>query len=803
MYILSVGTFIERLFRNIFFLIDDAIFSQIPKLYNLLTAIARTSPLSQANIADMASRIYKLLAVFMIFKVTLSLIMYVVNPDDFSDKSKGVSKLITNIVISLALLVLTPYIFSYAYQFQKIILEDNSLATVIFGKETDATNSNLMDAGDQIAYLTISPFVTPNTNTFQGCTNLYNQSKTGEIVLTKECFGFEDANKFGENFETCGDVTSEKLLCGEAWKPDKSDFTRSDLTNYAAGIQYSNYNLFFRKAVVTSRLYVNGKPDYFAFNYSFIISTVVGVLVVLFLITTCMDIALRSIKLAFLQLIAPIPILSYIDPKSGKDGMFKKWYQMCFKTFLSLFIKLLAIYFAIYIISRVGRMVDIIDGSYVTNGLIKIFIIIGALMFAKNFTKILESLGVKLDSGFQLNPFKKLEDEALGMKKPAALANKVAKGVLKSPISGLQTLGKKTIGGIDAARNGKGFKQGWNRTHGALYNKFYKKLDEWAPDSAEARKQERQGREEVKYMNTKWNKGKKNADKLSQYIRDRRAAGDTTFDYNSYKTPYEALNGKDVGAYQSVYKNQEFIQSRMAFDRKDEARKALERVNEATLRGQSLQDALKSQQKFLRANLDESTYNKLFDENGDAKWTNANLTEFSKLRDDTTKSVSGMKEVHESIRKQYQEDAAVEDAIKFVKYNKIDPSEPTKPAADFPELANSTTSTTTSSSTSSSASTTSTSTTTSSSSTSNSSSIPTADEDWSKYHSSFDDVNDFDARNTQAAGMTEAQQQIKNQMDDIERRLNDASLDEATKTALQEQYKELYDRLIASISQGE
>ena len=84
MYILKVGI-IDRLFRNIFFLIDDAIYSQIPKLYDLLMSIARTSPLSQASIADMASRIYRLLAVFMMFKVILSLIMYVVNPDDLQD----------------------------------------------------------------------------------------------------------------------------------------------------------------------------------------------------------------------------------------------------------------------------------------------------------------------------------------------------------------------------------------------------------------------------------------------------------------------------------------------------------------------------------------------------------------------------------------------------------------------------------------------------------------------------------------------------------------------------------------------
>ena len=113
MYVLLLSGIVDlvgRLFRSIWYFLDHTIYSWVPKLYNALISISRTSPLSQADIADMADRIYKLLAVFMVFKVTFSLIMYVVNPDDFSDKNKGVSKLVTNIVISLGLLVLTPYI---------------------------------------------------------------------------------------------------------------------------------------------------------------------------------------------------------------------------------------------------------------------------------------------------------------------------------------------------------------------------------------------------------------------------------------------------------------------------------------------------------------------------------------------------------------------------------------------------------------------------------------------------------------------------------------------------------------------
>ena len=100
MFVLA-NMWFQTLMRQFFFNIDKIVFNFISIIYDFLISIARPSILSQADILDMTGRIYKLLAVFMIFKVTFSLIMYVVNPDDFSDKTKGVGKLGTNIIISL------------------------------------------------------------------------------------------------------------------------------------------------------------------------------------------------------------------------------------------------------------------------------------------------------------------------------------------------------------------------------------------------------------------------------------------------------------------------------------------------------------------------------------------------------------------------------------------------------------------------------------------------------------------------------------------------------------------------------
>lgn len=443
-----------ELIRKFFFSLDRIIYNFIPDLYDLLISIARTSVLTQADIIKMAERIYSLLAIFMVFKVTLSLITYVVNPDDFSDKSKGLSKLGTNIIISLSLLVLTPYIFRYAYQLQSIILKDNSLATLIFGKNENGDNF-LNSAGEEMAYIAITPFFLPDTSIPQqiNCIRLITVEEDGSSHFNSDCSGLD------ENYNKLSSGTDRTMV---ALTEDNDEFDETALKNYVLGVEKRNFKMMFRKEILVAQ---DGDKN-FVIEYKYILSTIVGVVIILLLINFCMDVALRSIKLAFLQLIAPIPILSYVDPKSGKDGLFKKWYQMCFKTFASLFVRLLALYFALYIIWMVadGKMVDIIDGSYQTNLLIKIFIIIGALMFAKQLPKILEGLGIKLDGDgkFFLNPFKKFENQALGGKQILGGAKGLAAGTMIGAAGMLSGAGKGRllsgmVGGLKSGIQGKKF----------------------------------------------------------------------------------------------------------------------------------------------------------------------------------------------------------------------------------------------------------------------------------------------------------------------------------------------------------
>ena len=465
MYILSVNIWFQKLMKQFFFGIDQVVYGAISSIYDLLISIARTSIFTQADIIEMGEKVYKLLAVFMIFKVTFSLITYVVNPDDFSDKNKGVSKLSMNIVISLGLLILNPYIFNAAYKLQNIILEDNSLAMLIFENSSDSEGGEsnnkadfLNTAGDDMAFITMSAFFSPNTSIdeFQNCITL----KEGN-TFNKACSGLYGRDKDYAIIESSDEVETSKTMA-QLTRDEKNDFSLKSLQNYVVGVENRNFGLMFRQDLAVATVKTKADDTMFVMDYKFIFSTVIGVVIVLLLITFCMDVALRSIKLGFLQLIAPIPILSYVDPKSGKDGMFKKWYQLCFKTYLSLFIRLLALYFAVYIISKVADMqlVDIIDGSQQTHAFIYIFVIIGALMFAKQLPKILEGLGIKLDGDgkFFLNPFKKFEESTMGGKNITGMARGAMVGTAG-------TLSGAGIGrGISGAWRGMTSGKGWKET---------------------------------------------------------------------------------------------------------------------------------------------------------------------------------------------------------------------------------------------------------------------------------------------------------------------------------------------------
>ena len=366
-------TIINDFLRSVGIFFDSLVYGLIGSLYELFMDISATQIFANGTIEEFADRVYALLAIFMLFRLSFSFLTYIITPDAASDKNSGAGKLIGNILLTIVLLISVPWLFNQVLQIQNDLLRDNIIGKIILGtKSTDVTNQ--MQAGDTMAWETFSAFFYPREDI---CENGLSDQTA--------CIAALNGNIGGE-----GKVQVSGMDLGAAYQ-------RIANAQSVRGVS--------KNGLVNVK---DGNGEYI-FEYTGFISLIAGGFIAYILLLFSIQIAVRTIKLGVLQLIAPIPIISYLDPKQGKDGMFKKWLKTCGKTFADLFIRLAAIYFAIFVITEItkgGGLQNTLTGVQ-TTGFAKVLVILGALTFAKDLPKFIEEItGIKLDGGFSLNPFK-------------------------------------------------------------------------------------------------------------------------------------------------------------------------------------------------------------------------------------------------------------------------------------------------------------------------------------------------------------------------------------------------------------
>lgn len=407
--------------RGLFAAIDKVVVWLIECLYDLIFQISSVQIFDNTSLAAFANRITVILSIFMIFKLSLSFLNYIVNPDAMTDKSKGFSKLIQNIAVALVLLVSYQFLFDKAMELQQKIVDNNTVPKLILGSSGKNVKSS-----STVSFSLFAAFIQPNEELLSSQPNCRMYFVNDGTKAQSKC----DIESYKENAVTMPDIGNDP----------------NSQLNYTVEEQ-NTYYLF-------DYLLSLKRGDIFAFDYKFIISTICGAFAALVLLSFCMDVAVRIIKLYFLRLIAPIPIISYVDPIKG-EGIFKKWLSNVGKTYADLFVRLIAIFFAIFIIQQVsanmGNLKDF-NGNPIDNPFVIIFIIIGALMFAKQFPKLIQDItGINLDGKMQLNPFKKVSEQALGGK--AMVAG--AAGAVGAGMAGVTNFGHRFASGI---KNGQGFK---------------------------------------------------------------------------------------------------------------------------------------------------------------------------------------------------------------------------------------------------------------------------------------------------------------------------------------------------------
>lgn len=393
-YVLSfwsdVAFSIKQALRTFSCTVAAVIYNFIVDLYNVFMYTARAEILESSFIQVIYNKVGMILGIFMVFKLSFSLIQSLVDPSKFTDEKKGFGGIIKRSVISIVLLGITPSIFNMAFDLQNLVVgsannTDNIIYKLIVGKAPSKDAESF-----------------------------------GHVIASELYFGFYTENeplKLNQGLEVTYPDSGGVQLEVHDYEYLKTQILE-DHMSFSDTVDYIS--------ITNAGQYVIKWDGLFAIGF--------GLFMVYILITYCISVATRVIQLAYLQLIAPVPILSYI---SDPEGSFKNWTKQCMTTYLDLFIRLAIIYFIITVstqilqaFSEVGSVFYESTGLEAGSGTAKWvsrFLIIGLLMFGKRVPELLKDLfpnfgGGAASIGFGLkNPKKMLEDiPGMGIAKGAA-----------------------------------------------------------------------------------------------------------------------------------------------------------------------------------------------------------------------------------------------------------------------------------------------------------------------------------------------------------------------------------------------
>ena len=212
--------------------------------------------------------------------------------------------------------------------------------------------------------------------------------KTGKIVATSQ------------NISDLIEYTTGNMVLTAKYSKGCDVFARSVFSSFLdSDFDEETYNEYFEPSQgrfisdkeATKEIKKTFEGSVNNYDYDFLLSVVCGIIVMIFIFILCIDVIVRGLKLIFLQIISPIAVLSYINPK---DKILKEWVKMYASTYADLFLKLFSIQLAIKFINYIVFVRDDITGIE------KIIFIGGIFLFAKALPEFISKVfGLEAASG--------------------------------------------------------------------------------------------------------------------------------------------------------------------------------------------------------------------------------------------------------------------------------------------------------------------------------------------------------------------------------------------------------------------
>ena len=366
-----VTDILDTIQSGIFWLLlklDAIVYTFIDWIYQIILMLADGDLLSNSNLVDeLVNRLYLIIGVIILFLVAYSLLRSMVNPDEALKGKESPVKIVQNVIISVVLIAVIPYVFNFAMGFQTSLLQQNTIGRLILGEGSgeNASSSTIDDGGFNIAISVFQAFFQPNTSA-----------------------GYCTGNaSIDQNYPDCEDLVAEIGA-------------------------YNNFEEWWANDVIASKnLFAISEANTLVaqnkISYTFIISTLAGAFVVFVLASYCIDIAIRLVKLAVFQLIAPLPILARIVPNEQTKKIFSNWLKATISTYVEVFIRLGILFFAVFIIDLVVANFNTIFNTMGNNLgnvnpvlvlIAQALVILGIILFVKQLPGIIKDI-TGLDGG--------------------------------------------------------------------------------------------------------------------------------------------------------------------------------------------------------------------------------------------------------------------------------------------------------------------------------------------------------------------------------------------------------------------
>lgn len=392
-----------KIIRTIFLALDGIIYAIISYCYEVFNFISEIRVFENEDMVNLANRIYILIGVVSLFLVAYTLLNAIINPDNATkDKNKSFSGIVKNITLAVIGIAIIPTIFDYAYEFQSRVLCNNVIQKFFLENNIAEDDDTRNKMGAQMSLYLFKSFYYIKGN--------------------------EDNVSLDENDNS-------------SWESEAQSIVSDNDSSYNLSMAFSDIELG-NKSVSEALGDFDDSIDSGKLGYLFLISTVAGIFCAYIMLGFVIDMGVRAVKLAYLQLIAPLPILTLVLPNQKK--VFDAWLKKTTSCFIEVFARIIAMSFAFYAIKYLrpwifNDMSTVSCGKTVgavTKLLAQAAFIVGVFAFLKQLPKLIKDLLPGLDSaGFKLG-FGNAFAEAGGFQMLGAAGGFASSAVKNAAISG-------------------------------------------------------------------------------------------------------------------------------------------------------------------------------------------------------------------------------------------------------------------------------------------------------------------------------------------------------------------------------